>query len=150
MFKPCKARKENNNMANFNLVVLEGNTTKELTVTVSTGEKPVWFVKGTIAVNRRKLPNEEVAKCDFHEFSVKFFHDPVNFTAHCPKGTNIRIVGELWNNKYEKDGATVTRKIIQCDSDGIALIGSKPVSNSAGAEEMVSIPETEDFFANLS
>lgn len=108
---------------NLNRVTISGRLTRDPELKITNSQKEVCTF--TVAVNRRKRPDEEKATADFIQ-CVVWGQTAVNLCKYQKKGDMVEVDGQIQTRKYDdKDGKTVyvTEILVK---DVIFVGGSKP------------------------
>lgn len=108
---------------NLNRVTISGRLTRDPELKMTTSQKEVCTF--TVAVNRRKKPDEEKPTADFIQ-CVVWGQTAVNLCRYQKKGDMVEVDGRIQTRKYDdKDGKTVyVTEVVANDINYVG--GSKP------------------------
>jgi len=108
-------------MTNFNVVILEGNLTRDCELKYSSGGMPIG--KFALAVNSsRKQGDQWVDEASFIDCTV-FGKTAESLNQFLLKGQHIILEGKLKQDRWEQDGQT--RSKVGVNVDKINLVGGK-------------------------
>ena len=108
-------------MKDTNVLVITGRLTRDAVIKYTTGGFPVASM--SIAVNRTaKKGDSWVEEASFFDVSC-FGKTAENLKQYLLKGKQIIVTGSIKQDRWEKDGKTMSRVTI--DAEQIQLIGSK-------------------------
>jgi len=122
-------------MPNSSTLIIIGHLGKDAECRTAGQHKVVSF---SVAVTRKRQGNESTTwfRCDwFGDRAVKV----VQFLS---KGKAVQVVGELYEDTYEKDGAE--KRSLKVDVRDVALLGGGERQQSAPAPTRPSAPVADD------
>lgn len=129
-------------MNNFNVVILEGNLTRGCEMKYSAGGLAIG--KFALAVNASRKQGEQwVDEASFIDCTV-FGKTAESLNQYLLKGQHIILEGKLKQDRWEQDGQTRSRVVVNVDK--INLVGGKPKSGdvpNSGKQYPPSGPDPE-------